>query len=72
MDPAFTAPLQVDVELAEPMGAEVHVNATLGAHSVIARLPPRCHARPGDRLTLTADLSTAHLFDKETERALGA
>jgi len=72
VDAAFTAPLKVDVELAEPMGAEVHLHAGLGAHPIVARLSPRCRARPGDRLTLTADLSTAHLFDKETERALGA
>ena len=70
VDPAFTAPLKMDVELAEPMGAEVHLNGVLGGHSIIARVSPRCRARPGDRLTLTADLSTAHLFDKETERAL--
>jgi multiple sugar transport system ATP-binding protein len=71
VNPALTAPLNVDVELAEPMGAEVHLHAALGAHPIVARLSPRCRARPGDRLTLTADLSTAHLFDKETERALG-
>jgi multiple sugar transport system ATP-binding protein len=70
VDPSFAAPLTIDVELAEPMGAEVHLNAMLGAHSIIARLPPRCRAQPGDRVTLTADLSTAHLFDKETEKAL--
>ena len=39
---------------------------------IIARVSPRCRARPGDRLTLTADLSTAHLFDKETEKAIGS
>ena len=71
VDPAFTAPLQIDVELAEPMGAEVHLNAMLGGHSIIARVSPRCRARPGDRVTLTADLSMAHLFDKESEVALG-
>ena len=58
--------------LAEPMGAEVHLNGTLGAHSIIARVSPRCRARPGERLTLTADLSMAHLFDKDSEKALGS
>ena len=70
VDPAFTAPLEISVELAEPMGAEVHLNAMLGAHPVIARVSPRCRAQPGSQITLTADLSTAHLFDKETEQAL--
>ena len=72
VDPALTAPLAMHVELAEPMGAEVHLNAQLGAHTIIARVSPRCRARPGDRLTLTANLSMAHLFDTETEEALGA
>ena len=72
VDPAFTAPLEMNVELAEPMGAEVHLNGALGGHSIIARVSPRCRARPGDRLTLMADLSMAHLFDKDTEKALGS
>ena len=71
VDPALAVPLKMDVELAEPMGAEVHLNAMLGEHSIIARVSPRCRARPGDALTLTADLSMAHLFDIETEKALG-
>ena len=70
VDPAVTAPLEMDVELAEPMGAEVHLNATLGAHTIIARVSPRCRARPGERLRLTADLSMAHLFDMNSEKAL--
>ncbi len=72
VDPALTAPLQIDVELAEPMGAEVHISAMLGPHTIVARVSPRCRARPGDPLTLTADLSMAHLFDIESEMALGA
>ena len=71
VDPALTAPLDMDVELAEPMGAEVHLNGMLGTHSIIARVSPRCRAQSGDRLTLTADLSMAHLFDNESEMALG-
>jgi multiple sugar transport system ATP-binding protein len=72
VDPALTAPVEVEVGLAEPMGAEVHLNATLGGHSIVARVSPRCQARPGDRVTLIADLSSAHLFDRGTEMAIGA
>jgi len=70
VDPSMTAPLDVLVELAEPMGSEVHLNAMLGDHPIIARVSPRCHAHSGDTVTLTADLSTAHLFDMKTEAAL--
>ncbi|MBD8891253.1 ABC transporter ATP-binding protein [Roseibium litorale] len=70
VDPALTAPVEMSVELAEPMGAEVHLNGKLGSHGIIARVSPRCRARTGDTVPLIADLSAAHLFDKETEIAL--
>ncbi|MCX2721495.1 ABC transporter ATP-binding protein [Roseibium salinum] len=70
VDPAMTASLDMDVELAEPMGSEVHLNGHLASHPVIARVNPRCRARSGERITLTADLSSAHLFDNHTEAAL--
>ena len=71
VDPALTAPLPMDVDLAEPMGAEVHLNGMLDDLPIVARVPPRCSAKAGDRLTLFADLSTAHLFDRQTEKAIG-
>ncbi len=71
VDPGLTAPLDVNVDLAEPMGAEVHLNGTIDDHEVVARVSPRCTARAGDRLPLIVDLSTAHLFDRETEMTLG-
>jgi multiple sugar transport system ATP-binding protein len=52
------------------MGPEVHLNVMLGGHPAIARVSPRCRARPGDRLALIADLTMAHLFDARTERSL--
>jgi len=70
VDPAMTAPINVEVELVEPMGPEVHLNAFLGEHKIVARVSPRCGARVGDRLALIADLSTAHLFDPQTEVTL--
>ncbi|MEO5806291.1 sn-glycerol-3-phosphate ABC transporter ATP-binding protein UgpC [Devosia sp.] len=70
VDPALTVSMQVDVELVEPMGPEVHLNAMLGGHQIVARVSPRCGARIGDQLTLIADLSTAHLFDPQSEMAL--
>lgn len=65
-----TRPLEVVVELAEPMGSEVHLNMTVNGRPAIAKLSPRCRAQAGDRITLIADLGAAHLFDKETERSI--
>jgi multiple sugar transport system ATP-binding protein len=68
--PQNTAPLDVMIELAEPMGSEIHLNANAGGRNLIARVSPRCKAREGDRFKLIADLSTAHLFDPKTERSI--
>ncbi len=67
---AATAPLEAAVELAEPMGPEVHLNLLLGGQPAVAKVSPRCKAGAGDRISLIADLSNAHLFDKATERSL--
>jgi multiple sugar transport system ATP-binding protein len=71
VEPELTAPLTISVDLAEPMGAEVHLHADLAGHPVIARVSPRCPAKAGDKVTLIADLSAAHLFDRGTEMVLG-
>lgn len=65
-----TATLDSVVELAEPMGAEVHLNVVAGGHNVVARVSPRCKARDGDAISLVIDMSYAHLFDKDTELAI--
>ncbi|MEJ2034825.1 MAG: sn-glycerol-3-phosphate ABC transporter ATP-binding protein UgpC [Maritimibacter sp.] len=70
VDPALTAPLEAQVDLAEPMGAEVHLNVSIGGSNAIARVSPRCTAGTGDKITLHADLTMAHLFDPETEASL--
>jgi multiple sugar transport system ATP-binding protein len=70
IDPSHMAAFGATVELAEPMGAEVHLNMMAAGRQIIAKVSPRCPARSGDRVDLTIDLSNAHLFDLETERAI--
>ncbi len=69
-DPALAVPQEGEVELAEPMGAEIHLTLTIHGHTTVARLSPRFHAAPGDHVTLQADMSMAHLFDKDTGLSL--
>ncbi|EJB06181.1 ATPase component of ABC-type sugar transporter [Rhizobium leguminosarum bv. trifolii WSM597] len=64
------APLKAVVELAEPMGSEVHLNMVAGGRNLIARVSPRFRPAIGEEATLTADMSNAQLFDKETERSI--
>ncbi|SMD01266.1 sn-glycerol-3-phosphate ABC transporter ATP-binding protein UgpC [Rhizobium sp. RU36D] len=65
-----TAQLDTTVELAEPMGSEVHLNVVCNGHTMIARVSPRCKARDGDTIRLVVDMSYAHLFDKKTELSI--
>ncbi len=71
-DPAMSAVLSGLVDLAEPMGAEIHLNLVIDGHPTIARLSPRCKAQPGEVVTLNVDMSMAHLFDPETGASLMA
>ena len=65
-----TATLDAMVDLAEPMGAEVHLNMTCGGHEMIARVSPRCQARDGEPVRLIVDLVNPHLFDRDTEQSI--
>ena len=70
IDPANTAPFHALVELAEPMGSEVHLNLIAGGRNLIARVSPRFRSKIGDRVSLVADLTNAQLFDPQTERSI--
>ena len=67
---AATAQLDAMVDLAEPMGAEVHLNMTCGGHEMIARVSPRCEARDGEPVRLIGDLVNPHLFDRDTAQSI--
>lgn len=64
------APFKAVVELAEPMGSEVHLNMVAGGRSLIARVSPRFRAGLGDEVKLVADVTNVQLFDTETERSI--
>lgn len=62
--------IDVQVEVAEPMGAETVLHLTTGAHSFLARVEPTKVWAPGQAVRLAVDESKAHLFDAETELVL--
>ena len=64
------APLTATVDLVEPMGSEIHLNLTAGGRNLIARVSPRFKPAIGQEVRLTADMSNAQLFDKDTERSI--
>ena len=67
-----TAPIEVDLDVVEPLGNEVFLYGRAGAHAVVARVAPVAVPLPGQRVTLHADLRRLHYFDAETELSLRA
>ncbi|MCZ7449654.1 sn-glycerol-3-phosphate ABC transporter ATP-binding protein UgpC [Agrobacterium rhizogenes] len=70
IDAANVSPFRATVELAEPMGSEVHINLVSGGRNLVARVSPRFRAKIGDSVELVADLTNAQLFDPVTERSI--
>ncbi len=70
--PENTAQIEARVELIEPMGSELHLGLSRAGSAITAKVSPRCRAQEGESLTLTADMSNAHIFDPETEASIFA
>ena len=65
-----TARLDVEVELAEPLGHEVVVHGRRGRHTLVATLGPHHVPALGSRLELELELDQLHLFDTRTEQRI--
>ena len=70
IDPANMAPFEAVVDLAEPMGSEIHLNITVGQHALTVRVSPRFKAAIGSTAKLVVDTTNIQLFDKETQRSI--
>ena len=66
---AATAEGQVD--LVEPLGAEVMLYLLVGGQPLIARVTPRTKAHYGAKVRLALHLAASHVFDPATESAVG-
>ena len=58
------------VDVMELLGAELHLYVTAGMSTFVATVDPRMDVNAGDDIDLVLDMNAAHLFDKETERAI--
>ena len=57
------APLQLNIDVVEPMGMETLVHFFVAGTPTVARVAPDAPARPGDLMPLTADMNHMHLMD---------
>jgi len=59
--------IEAGVELSEQMGSGVFLYVLCGNANLIATLPTRGIAKPGERVRLAVDCDKLYIFDKETE-----
>jgi len=70
--PADGGPLELTVELAEPLGADSLLHGRFGEsrETVTVRLPGHVRANPGATRRFTVDPGHVHLFDSQTGKRL--
>lgn len=70
-DGAATNRVEGTVDVVETLGAVTMVQLSVGEHSVTAQLPGHQKVEIGDTLTLACDSDKLHLFDTDSELAIG-
>jgi multiple sugar transport system ATP-binding protein len=69
--PGEVAPLELGVDVLEPMGNEIVLYASSRSTSVVGRVAPQPLPEPGKTIRLAFDATKLHFFDAETEVAIG-
>ncbi|MDQ7844356.1 MAG: sn-glycerol-3-phosphate ABC transporter ATP-binding protein UgpC [Armatimonadota bacterium] len=67
-NPAWTIRATVDVH--EPLGSDVILYLTAGAHSIVARVDAHTQAKMGQEIEVVLDMRKMHLFDPQTQQAI--
>ena len=62
--------LTLAVDLVEPTGAETHLHGLVGRERVVAVVPGRFPAKPGDEVGLEVDAGALHVFDAASQARL--
>ncbi|MDO4269776.1 MAG: sn-glycerol-3-phosphate ABC transporter ATP-binding protein UgpC [Eubacteriales bacterium] len=70
LDASQESAIELKVDLAELMGAEIYLYGETAGAPLTVRAPSRVRARAGDAVRLAVDRNKMHLFDKETERVI--
>jgi multiple sugar transport system ATP-binding protein len=64
------APVQATLEVLEPMGNELFLYLNTGSNAIVARVDVHEAPKVGRKVDLIFDMSKAHFFDAETEKAI--
>ncbi len=66
--PAWAIKATVDVH--EPLGSDVILYLTAGAHSIVARVDAHSQAKMGQSIEVVVNMRKMHLFNPETQQAI--
>ncbi len=61
------AVIDVDVDVTELMGSEIHLYLSVGEDQLVAKVPSRSPVKAGDKIKIALETERLHIFDKETE-----
>jgi multiple sugar transport system ATP-binding protein len=64
------APMKAMTEVVELLGHEIHLFLNSGRHTFVATVDPRMKVAAGNEVDLVLDMSSMHMFDKETGLAI--
>ena len=62
--------INTQVESTEMLGAEIYLYLNFSGQNLIARVDSRSRVQAKDNLQLALDMNHAHIFDKDTEKAI--
>ena len=62
--------IDVEINVAEMLGADTILYVQLGDNELIAKVDTRDYHQPGDRVKLGLNMTKAHFFDPQTERVI--
>ena len=65
-------PLDIPVEIVEPLGADTLVFGRLGNSEIVSRISTTTNIRPGEVTRVHVDMKRTHVFDRDTGLRLGA
>lgn len=66
------AVIEIEVDVAELLGAETHIYTTIAGHEVSASVDARYDIKLGQKIELVMDMNKCHFFDPESEERLKA
>ena len=71
MDAPDNLAIKANVQVVEPLGAEIHLFVDTGSHVMIARTAPTIDFKVGDETKFVPEWERVAFFDMDTEQSLG-